>query len=493
MSQLPVTLARRPWLRRIALVAVVVVPLAFVGLLSAAVSQSDDSAGIPAAVVNNDDMVTTIAEDGTEQMVLAGRQLVTELTGDDSSGFDWTITNEEDAEEALAAGEVYAIVTVPSNFSSSIVSVSGDDPQRARLSIRTDDSHNYLAAALNTAVAALAAEPENPARLATVQALTDRLQQAAASGPAVVGGVNTTFDRLAAGAGESAAGAEQLAAGGGELEQGARGLASGLSQLETGTSDAAAGAGAIAEGAGELATGLESGAEEVPQRTGDELDTASEIAADPVGLQVIRDNEVTDIRQMISTLFVPIGLWIGSLAVFLVLRPVTRRTLASSAASGRLVLSTFARAAALTAAQAALLVALLHVVLGVNWALLPASLLFSLVMALAFTAFHYLLTIGLGRAGLVVSLLLLAVQLTSTGGLYPIELLAAPFRVVSPFLPLTHGVLGMQAIIASSGEGTAILAALVLTAFGALSLLVSRFVLGRVRREAVLGEVPATA
>jgi hypothetical protein len=39
--------------------------------------------------------------------------------------------------------------------------------------------------------------------------------------------------------------------------------------------------------------------------------------------------------------------------------------------------------------------------------------------ALALTALHYLLTIGLGRGGLIVSLLVLAVQLTSTGGLYP--------------------------------------------------------------------------
>ncbi|MEJ1230922.1 MAG: hypothetical protein WDM88_10420 [Galbitalea sp.] len=65
-----------------------------------------------------------------------------------------------------------------------------------------------------------------------------------------------------------------------------------------------------------------------------------------------------------------------------------------------------------------------------------------------------MLTIGLGRAGLVVSIFLLAVQITSTGGLYPIQLLAKPFQVISPFLPLTYGVRGMESIIANSGAGT---------------------------------------
>ena len=110
--------------------------------------------------------------------------------------------------------------------------------------------------------------------------------------------------------------------------------------------------------------------------------------------------------------------------------------------------SALARASAITVAQALLLVGLLHLSLGVSWSALPATLGFSILTALAFTAFHYLLTIGLGKAGLVVSLFVLAVQVTSTGGLYPIQLLAAPFQWISPLLPLTYGVQGMQGIIA---------------------------------------------
>ena len=113
---------RRTWKRYGALAAVVLVPLAFAGLFVGALSQSDTALdAIPAAIVNEDALITTTNADGTETNVFAGRQLVTELTAAGAQGFDWKITNAEDAEKALANGEVYAILTVPSNFSSSIM------------------------------------------------------------------------------------------------------------------------------------------------------------------------------------------------------------------------------------------------------------------------------------------------------------------------------------------------------------------------------------
>src|SRR5690606_14996139 len=154
----------------------------------------------------------------------------------------------------------------------------------------------------------------------------------------------------------------------------------------------------------------------------------------------------------------------------------------STASNGRLVASAIARAGVVTAAQAVLLVALLHGALGVSWTLLPATAGFALLTALAFTAFHYLLTIGLGRGGLVVSLFVLAVQVTSAGGIYPIELLSSPFQAVSPFLPLTYAVQGMQGIIAGGSAGTVIGAAGILLAFGVGSVLLALVAVRRTRR-----------
>src|SRR5690606_16233359 len=101
--------------RRAALAAVVLVPLAFAGLFVGALGQSDTAIDrIPAAIVNEDELITMTNADGSESPVFAGRQLVTELTASD--GFDWVITNADAADAALRAGEVYAVLTIPQNF-----------------------------------------------------------------------------------------------------------------------------------------------------------------------------------------------------------------------------------------------------------------------------------------------------------------------------------------------------------------------------------------
>jgi putative membrane protein len=567
--------SRRTWLRYGALAAVVLVPLAFAGLFVGAVSQISHSiSDIPAAIVNNDQAVTQTGADGTATPVLAGRELVTELTGKKSAGFDWTITNSKDAKADLANGTVYAILTVPKNFSKSITSLSSKSPVKANLKITTDDSHNYLTgsvaqivgssltsafgaavtkqyiagiysgiggvgSSLTTAaagatslssrasglasgvgsyvagassvspglrqlqsgilttknavvpgvtsytsgvayytaklkmhVAALALAPTDPTLLQAVQGDSLHLSTISKNSTAVSSGVSSAFSTLASKTGSFAYKTQGLATGGASLTAGAKSLASGASSL---------------------AAGLTSGAAKAPSYTKAQIARISDVASAPVGVSVDREHKVSSPAQIIATLFVPLGLWIGSLAVFLVLRPLTRRTLSSTAGNGRVVLSSIGRASIVTAAQALLLVLLLHTAVGVSWSLLPATILFSLVMAIAFTAFHYLLTIGLGRAGLVVSIFLLAIQITSTGGLYPIQLLAKPFQVISPLLPLTYGVRGMEAIISNSGVATAIGAALALVAFGVGSLLIALLAVRRVRRARALGLIPATA
>lgn len=541
-------LPRRRWLRWAALAAVVFVPLAFAGLFVSALAGSSSALKhIPAAIVNQDTLVYTTAADGTKSPVFAGRQLVTELTGG-SAGFDWTVTNEKAAKKALADGSVYAILTVPGNFSTSILSLSSSDPQQAKLAIKTDDAHSYLtgalaqtvgdsmantfgkavtaqyisglysslgdiggafssaadgatelsvgvsaytagvdslasglgtlssgaskltqlsggvasytdgvsqlAQALTQANAGLQADPSNPVALATVNALSAKLSDAAASGSALSGQTAAGISGIQGGISKSASGAAQLASGSAGLN----------------------------EGVNSLASGLQSGAGQIPKADSDAAASSAKVASDPVAVTVTHDNRIKDIGQVIATFFVPLGLWIGALAVFLVLRPVTRRALSSTAANGRLVFSALTRASAITIAQALLLVGLLHLSLGVSWSLLPATLGFSVLTALAFTAFHYLLTIGLGKAGLVVSLFVLAVQVTSTGGLYPIELLAAPFQWISPLLPLTYGVQGMQGIIAGGDPGTAIVAAITLLGFGLGSTLLALWAIRRTRR-----------
>jgi putative membrane protein len=134
---------RNKWMRWGSFAAVVLVPLAFAGLFVASLGQGNKALdNIPVAIVNQDTLQQIPKPDGTVQNVFAGRQLVTELTG--SKGFNWTITNESQAAADLKDGTVYAILTVPSDFSTSILSLTGNKPVKANISIKTDDSHSYL-------------------------------------------------------------------------------------------------------------------------------------------------------------------------------------------------------------------------------------------------------------------------------------------------------------------------------------------------------------
>ena len=557
--------------------------------------------------MNEDELINNEAPDGTTTPVFAGRALVTELTGPDVEGFDWKITNAEDAQEALEAGEVYAVLTVPSDFSKSILSVSGDNPQRATISIETDDSHSYLsgsvaqvvgegmASAFGTEITAqyleglyggfgelgdslqtaadgagdlskgvselsdgleqlsggateaaagsrlfstgvgeysrgvdelsggltelsvgvqglpqlsngiakytsgvsslsgtltqlnavLQVDPGNEQALAGLAGVSAGLRQAASGGGELAAGA-AGLPALTEGIAASAQGARKLSAGSGELRSGANDLSAGVGELAAGARESAKGSAQIATGTVKLADGLDEGASQVPTYDESESQELADVAARPVALDVSTDHPVTDAGQGIATFFVPLGLWVGAFAIFLLLRPLGSFALGSSASTGRLAISRLARASAVALAQAVVLVGLLHGVLGVDWMLLPATLFFATLMALAFTAFHFLLTLAFGRAGLVVSLLALAFQIASTGLPLPVEILAVPFRVLSPFLPLSHGIAGMQAIVSGAMGPEFGLAVLALLAFGGGSALLAVVSLGRVRRAASL-------
>ncbi|PPF65866.1 YhgE/Pip domain-containing protein [Clavibacter michiganensis] len=616
--------------RRLAVALVALVPLAVAGLFIGSLSDvADGVERIPAAIVNQDEIVQQTAPDGTETPVLAGRLLVTQLTSDENQAFDWTITNAEEAERMLDDGEVYAVLTVPEDFSASVVSLSTDTPERAQIRVTTDDAHGYLTGAATQAVGVgmtsvfgnaitsqfvsgiyttfgslkgsltdagtgadqlsdgatqlssgatalgdgltqlgdglgqsqqgasqladglgtytggvsqlssgldqlqtgaaglsqvadgveqyaggagqiaqqvagirqqLSADPRTAPLAAQLQPLEQGLDQYAAQGRTLATQAGAGIQGVQQGIGQSASGAAQLAANGGALVTGARQLGDGLGQLRTGATGAATGAGdlatgadALSSGATELGAGLTQGAEQIPSLDADQASAASGVVADPVGLTVDRENEIGSPGDAIAAITVPIGLWLGAFATFLVLRPAARRLLASSAATGRVMGRVLARAALIALAQVVLLVALVHAALGLSLALLPATLGFAGLTAAAFTAIHYLLRQALGRAGLVVSLILLAVQAAALGGIVPAQLVAAPFAAVSPFLPLTYASSGMQAIIAGGAPAVVWGSAGVLAVFLLLSLAVSYLVTRRSRRARSLGLIPGAA
>jgi putative membrane protein len=271
MSALTPT-ARRRGLRWAGLAAVALIPLAFAGLYTASIG--DPQAGldrIPAAVVNADEMVTTTAADGTVSHMLAGRQLVTELTGEDAPGMQWRLSNSEDAAAMLASGEVYAVLTIPSDFSKSVTSLAGSDPQKAHLKIETDDAHSYLAGTV-------------------AQSLGDGMVRTFGSAitEQYISGIYASFGKLSEAMTNATDGAGQLADGAGDAASGAKDLSSGLasytggvSQLSGGLAQLKAGAAGLDTGKNNLSSSVKSYTSGVSQLSAGIAAATADLAANP--------------------------------------------------------------------------------------------------------------------------------------------------------------------------------------------------------------------
>lgn len=74
------------------------------------------------------------------------------------------------------------------------------------------------------------------------------------------------------------------------------------------------------------------------------------------------------------------------------------------------------------------------------------------VMSLVFTLIVYTFVVTFGNAGKALAVLLLVVQISSSGGAYPLQVLPEWFQGVSPFLPATHAVNAMRSAIAGIYE-----------------------------------------
>ncbi len=284
-----------------------------------------------------------------------------------------------------------------------------------------------------------------------------------------LGALATAAPRLTGGIGQSAAGAAQLSAGAAELQTGATALASGAQQastgarqLDTGAKSAANGAAQLSDGIGQLrggisradngakslADGLAEGAKQIPTYDKDQRDRLATVVAEPVGADGVRLHRVAAYGYGLAPYFVALGLWVGGMALFFMLRPVPARAVASTAPSWRVALAGFAPAALFGVAQAVVLSAVVMWWVGVEVASPALFVAFALLASLTFVAVNQALVAALGSAGRFLGLILIVLQLSAAGATYPIETTPAFFQVLNPLLPLTYAVRAFRSIIA---------------------------------------------
>nr|WP_315135899.1 YhgE/Pip family protein [uncultured Limnohabitans sp.] len=229
-------------------------------------------------------------------------------------------------------------------------------------------------------------------------------------------------------------------------------LESGSAELTLGTTQMAQGTEQLSSGSKRLQMGLGLVEKAIPDM-GETPEGSPEGLADSVRPVVEMDAAVQNNGIGFIANVIPAALWLGaSIAVFVVnLRSLPKQAKPYHPVAqwlGKLLLP-----GSLVLLQCLLILFTVFVVLQVN-VVNPWALTCTIVSAgLAFLCVISALTCFMGDAGKATAMVLLALQMTSSGGVMPVELSGSFFATLSPWLPITWLAHGLKASLFGAYEG----------------------------------------
>ncbi|MEK4693164.1 YhgE/Pip family protein [Bacillus sp. FSL M8-0063] len=266
----------------------------------------------------------------------------------------------------------------------------------------------------------------------------------------VTGGLGT----LSAGAGQMTGGITQLANGSGQVTTGLSTLSTGSTQLIDGVNKLADGSGKVTDGlvkvndgSGELAEKLGEGAEKTGEVKG--TDKTYDMFASPVKVKTEKMAEVPNYGTGFTPYFLSLGLFVGALLLSIVY-PL-RDTVGVPKSGFSWFISKFGVLLSVGIIQAIVADVILLFGLGVEVQSIPYFILFSIVTSLAFIALIQCLVTAFGDAGRFIAIITLIIQLTTSAGTFPLELIPKFLQPFNAWLPMTYSVSGLKAVV-SSGD-----------------------------------------
>lgn len=321
---------------------------------------------------------------------------------------------------------------------------------------------------LSDSAGALAGGSETiSAGLKEVIAGQDQLQQGISELAAGSGQLETGAAKLAAGheefhsgiqqfgdkLSEAKAGSVKLANGSSKLVGGMDQLASGSAAMTDGTDQLASGAEKLSEGNTKVADGTTELAEKLKKGAGEaqlnpNKDTYNMLAA-PVKLQSETFKSVPNYGTGFAPYFLSLGLFVGALLLSIVFPLTEPAGVPKSGTSW--FFGKFGILAGIGILQALAADAILLLGLGLKVESIPLFLIFSIVTSLTFIALIQFLVTILGDPGRFVAIVILILQLTTSAGTFPLELIPEFLQKFNAYLPMTYSVQGFKAVI-SSGD-----------------------------------------
>ncbi|MCU4815465.1 YhgE/Pip domain-containing protein [Bacillus cereus] len=287
--------------------------------------------------------------------------------------------------------------------------------------------------------------------------LIDGVTQLADGSSKVTGGLGT----LSAGANQMSGGITQLVDGSSQVTTGLGTLNGGLNQMSTGSTQLIDGVNKLADGSGKVTDGLvkvNDGSGELAEKLGEGAEKTGEVKgtdktydmfASPVKVKTEKMAEVPNYGTGFTPYFLSLGLFVGALLLSIVY-PL-RDTVGVPKSGFSWFISKFGVLLSVGIIQAIVADVILLFGLGVEVQSIPYFILFSIVTSLAFIALIQCLVTAFGDAGRFIAIITLIIQLTTSAGTFPLELIPKFLQPFNAWLPMTYSVSGLKAVV-SSGD-----------------------------------------
>lgn len=241
---------------------------------------------------------------------------------------------------------------------------------------------------------------------------------------------------LADGTGQLVANSGQLTDGTSQLADGAGQIADGADQLANGSQTLGDGLGTIADGTSELSTQLANGSQTLNEV--DATDNTYDMMAEPVDTNQTETAPIPNNGTGMAPYMMSVALFIGAITLNLMFDSYTPKGRPKNGISWWA--SKFSVLVVVGILQSLIMVFLLHTVNGIETFSMSKTLLVTIITALTSISIVMLFNLLFDKIGSFIMLIFLILQLSGSGGTYPIQLSNPFFEAIHPYLPITYSV-----------------------------------------------------
>jgi len=250
-------------------------------------------------------------------------------------------------------------------------------------------------------------------------------------------------EQLKGGGAELLNGINQLADGSVALEEGSVQLANGASQLDDGVNT-------LSEGTNELATKLSDATKETKDAKGSE--EKYDMISKPVQLKTVELNDVPNYGTGLAPYFLSLALFVGALLLTVIFPLREKAGIPKSGFSW--FVSKFSVLLFVSIIQAMLADMILLYALGIEVKSIPIFMLFSILTSLTFMMIVQFLVTTMDNPGRFIAIIIMILQLTTSAGTFPLELIPEGYQKINQWLPMTYSVRGFKTIISTGNFST---------------------------------------